>query len=502
MLRSEPITFSAAHGLSATDVLKAGAVDVTLNCDTKLFVDPLLLAEASDRDFRQCAWQAYQERFAFVIKLLRASKAEDDKAWGAARRMLSFPEMRYTHLGYSGGRSGSGFGPLLTDGLIRSAKEVIQLGVEDPDLFVALALFEDNVGADRISDMTTRIILSCLVTFTQNVAKQLRIPLAEFEIEEVRGQKLALPSNPLDSKEPILLVPHDIVRDLPVASDWSSVDSAARETQDIRDRVNAHIGDIWSATTKKEKQQFRERLVASKTSFETFLEVLKRAADAPYDIRVDHNGELYPSDVRKEIAATNPLDLHKFSCRKLTIEEADEVVSAIVSQFKRIVESNGLWRLLWNEKIDKPRHEKAAQQLFFAIANSYCDANKLDLTPEANAGEGPVDFKLSSGSDIKILVEIKKSSNSSLVTGYTDQLEIYKASERAVKAHYVIIDVGGLTPEKQRLLAVARDAAAADVGEASKIWYVEGTPKESASKRVRQPELDLGGGELASPATT
>ena len=65
---------------------------------------------------------------------------------------------------------------------------MIQLGVEDPDLFVALALFEDNVGADRISDMTTRIILSCLIVFSQDVAKKLGILLAEFEIAEAPGQ--------------------------------------------------------------------------------------------------------------------------------------------------------------------------------------------------------------------------------------------------------------------------------------------------------------------------
>jgi len=494
MLRLEPITFSAAFGLPSAAVLRAGAVDVTLNCDTKLFVDPLLLAEATDKKFRRCASAAYQKRFEFVIKLLKASKAEGDKAWRAAKRELSFPEMRYTHLGYSGGRTGSGFGSLLTDGLVKSAKEVIELGIEDPDLFVALALFEDKVGADRISDMTTQIILPCLVSFTQDVAKALGVPLREFTINELPNLKLELPLNPcLDGKEPVLLVPHDVVRDLPVASDWDSVGSAARETQDIRDRVNAQIGDIWSANTKNEKKLFRERLVTSKKSFETFLEVLRRAADEPYDIEVDHNGELYPSDVRREIARSYPLDLQAYSARNLSIDEADEVVRSIILQFQRVVETNGLWRLLWNEKLDKPRREKAAQQVFFAVANSYCVANNLDLTPEANAGEGPVDFKMSSGNDSKILVEIKKSSNSALVTGYTDQLEIYKESEQTKRAHYVIVDVGGLNEAKRRGLTQARAAAQANGDPASEIWYVEGTPKESASKRVRQPGLNLDG---------
>lgn len=140
MLKLEPVTFSVAFGLTSKDISEAGAIDVTLNCDTKLFIDPLLLSESDDIEFRKCARDSYEKRFGLVIKLLAASGAQSDKAWKAARAQLSFPEMKYTHLGYSKGESGSGLGTLLTDELIQSAKEIIDLGVTDPDLFVALSL--------------------------------------------------------------------------------------------------------------------------------------------------------------------------------------------------------------------------------------------------------------------------------------------------------------------------------------------------------------------------
>ena len=44
-----------------------------------------------------------------------------------------------------------------------------------------------------------------------------------------------------------------------------------------------------------------------------------------------------------------------------------------------------------------PRHERFAQLLFYAIAAAYCEANDIDVSPESDAGAGPVDFKLSSG---------------------------------------------------------------------------------------------------------
>jgi hypothetical protein len=78
--------------------------------------------------------------------------------------------------------------------------------------------------------------------------------------------------------------------------------------------------------------------------------------------------------------------------------------------FKKNIEENKL--LLYRED-GRARHEVFAQRLFFAVADAYCDANNVDLSREVNAGNGPVDFKLSIGYKGRILVEVKKSSNSS-----------------------------------------------------------------------------------------
>jgi len=82
---------------------------------------------------------------------------------------------------------------------------------------------------------------------------------------------------------------------------------------------------------------------------------------------------------------------------------------------------------------DDGRHrpEKTAQLLFYAIADSYCAANNLDLSREPNSGRGPVDFKLSAGKD-SALVEIKLSSNRNGVEGLLLQLPAYAKSESSV----------------------------------------------------------------------
>lgn len=78
------------------------------------------------------------------------------------------------------------------------------------------------------------------------------------------------------------------------------------------------------------------------------------------------------------------------------------------------------------------------------VALSYCEANNLDITPEAETGRGPVDFKFSNALDGRILVEIRLSKNGQLVTGYTKQLDIYNAAEKSFDSRYLVIDVGSM----------------------------------------------------------
>ena len=89
-----------------------------------------------------------------------------------------------------------------------------------------------------------------------------------------------------------------------------------------------------------------------------------------------------------------------------------------------------------------PKHERAAQLLFYGIADSYCIANNIDLSRECNGGRGPVDFKLSRGSVDKVAVEVKLTSNGQLKHGIAKQLPIYMSQEQTHQAIYLIIDNG------------------------------------------------------------
>jgi hypothetical protein len=369
----------------------------------------------------------------------------------------------------------------LIESTLKTAQEIVELGVTDVDLFMALALFEEGIGPDRISDMTTNIILADLVEFNERIARDLSLPT---ELHTVSGKEHYLLTNPRSDKgDPLLLVPSDIVRDLPIASDWSDISRVVMENQLLRDQVNDQIGSIWATMSKKEKKRIKTAALRDKASFETILQMLHEAKGVPYDIKSDPAGEVFWGDLIARVALQFPKDLTSFQGKLEDRSTLMAVVAAIIEQFRFLVEERDLWRELWDEKLSKHRKEKAAQRLFFAVADSYCKSNNLDLTPEAETGNGPVDFKVSSGYTGKVLVEIKLSTNPRLLHGYERQLEIYRDAEKTTDAYFLVLDVGSLGTKDQQLIYLKNKQVEAGQ-KASEIVFVDGTPRRSASKRA------------------
>ena len=142
-------------------------VDVLLESDTLLFIDPMLLPESKHSEMKDDADQKYIETFTKIIKLLSACKIDNDSdiAWRTAKKLFSFSEIGWTCLGYGSSAKGSGFGPQLVNNTMKTAHQIVSMDIDDPDLFMVMSLFEEGIGADRISDMTTNIIFDALVKF-------------------------------------------------------------------------------------------------------------------------------------------------------------------------------------------------------------------------------------------------------------------------------------------------------------------------------------------------
>jgi hypothetical protein len=305
------------------------------------------------------------------------------------------------------------------------------------------------------------------------------LPRAQFEIS---GREFSLPVNPKvqDRKGkplPVVLVPLDVLRDLPIATDWYDIERVTAENEKLRKRVNAAVGDIWKTHSKKDKQANRATFLNSREALDALLSAIHEIPKNAYDAEGDPSGLISWLEIGRTIASTLPLAL---TLKERTPKGVNEVVVTIIEHFKHVIEDRGVWKSLYGSK-GEILHEHHAQRIFLVAALGYCKANNIDISPETNAGGGPVDFKLSKGFDDKVVVELKLTSNQRLDHGYKTQLERYKSGEQTSQGHYVIIDVG--KGYKQLAKVQKREILAKkDKQSYSPITVIDGTKKRSASK--------------------
>lgn len=275
-----PLLFSKHFGVDEKKLEKEGLIDPFLNVDTQLFIDPVLLEKSAHREISDDAYKHFCVHFSNYIRLLAISAAEGDAAWKGARKLLDLREPAQTGLGYGGSsRSGSSRPDEVREIMMRTAKEIVDLGSKDPEMVSLMGFFEENVGPDTISDFTTRVIIESLAAITNKFCVSHKIPTSKSDL--ANGCEL-----PTFQGASILLVPKDIVRDLPIANDWSDIEAAALQNQEIRDRVNQYLGTIIKPTVADRKAALRYAALGSSAAFEHFLGSVKEHADN-YDPTVD-----------------------------------------------------------------------------------------------------------------------------------------------------------------------------------------------------------------------
>lgn len=275
-----PLLFSKHFGVDEVELANAGLIDPFLNVDTLLFIDPVLLEKSANPKISVVAYNNFCSHFSNYVRLLAISKTEDDAAWKGARRLLDLREPAQTGLGYGGsGRSGSSRPEEIREVMMRTAKEIIDLGSNDPEMVSLMGFFEENVGPDTISDFTTQVIIENLAEITNEFCVLHDIPTAKSDLTS--GCSL-----PAFEGASVLLVPRDIVRDLPIANDWSDIEAAALQNQNIRDSVNQYLAGIAHPTIADRKAALRYAALAPADEFEHFLGSVKENSDN-YDPNVD-----------------------------------------------------------------------------------------------------------------------------------------------------------------------------------------------------------------------
>jgi len=451
------------------ELKKKNVFDPLLDLDANYFINIKRIQQAKTIEFTG-AYNKVNQRFDQIGRLLLHSSQVGDKLFRAALSLFHFPEVNGICLGYSNSKYGSGIGRGLREQILNDAKQIIDAGTQDPEIFHLVGLFERNIGPDRLSDMIACIIKEDIEAYTLRINSELEINSEKYpDFEFANGFLL----NPFKNKEPLLLLPQEILHELPIAKDWEDIDTVCNQISAIKQEINDIVGKRWSKMATSYKKDFlKEFFISRPNVLSQILEEYRASSVDQYDFNKDVRGDYLIARIANSLPSKFPI----------TMEESKvsphEVALKVCMKFKDLVENNKVSELLYVDST--PRNEKIVQRAFFCVADSYCNAFNIGISVETDSGRGPVDFKFETSYEDRTLVEIKLTSSGNLLHGMETQLQEYAKAEKTQKLIYLVIHNGG--PQKRidalnELYANIRDKVSSP-----ELIFVDATPKESASK--------------------
>lgn len=381
----------------------------------------------------QGSYQSINDHFSKIATLLNVSDSKEDKMYQSAIKLFKFSEVNGINLGFSESEHGAGFGEKLRKQVISDAFDIVKKGVQYPEIFQLVSLFEENIGPDRLSDMVATIIYPDIVKFTKRIQNELGINKEKYS--EYIFLEDGLVVNPYKGCE-ILFLPKDILHELPIAKCWDDIDRVVSENENIRREINEAVGEEWSRWYSRDKKAYlKEHIFKDPEKCSRVIEGYRKSEVAKYDLNNDV--EYFAATLIK----TMKREGINFAVEGAKEKDSFEAALDVLDIFKEWVEYNKGWDTI--QGAESSKREKIVQRLIHLGSKNYILANDWDINFESDAGRGPVDFKVSRRGD-KTIVEIKLSTNTQYLHGYEEQVEEYGKAECTDNMIYVFVDLGNL----------------------------------------------------------
>lgn len=450
-----------------------GIFDPIMETDSHFFINIQRLKKVNTPEFLG-SYEKINAFFRKIIKLLdkASEKNNRDLFYRQALKMFDFSEKGKVNaigLGFSEGESGSAFGPILSKQVIDTAYDIVKAGVDDPEFFQLLPLFQDNVGPDRLSDMIATLILPDICNYTIRIFREIGVNKDNYPDMDFEDGYLL---NPYKKCE-VLLVPIEILHKLPVAKSWEDIDDVVSENNTIRALMNQRVAEEWRQwSVSNRKYYLREEMFKKTDVCKQILEDYDKEELSEYnpENQIDYLLERICRSIIK-------LNLGWESFIEKEFIDSLSASKEILSYFRSWVENNKGWYVI--QEANSRNREKITQRVIHLSGQCYIKANNLDISCEPDEGRGPVDFKISRGQDITI-VEVKLSTNPDYLHGYEDQIEEYGKAENTDKMIYVLIDLGN--PGRVKSIQKLHTENITHGKKTPEIIIIDAKEKDSASK--------------------
>lgn len=167
-------------------------------------------------------------------------------------------------------------------------------------------------------------------------------------------------------------------------------------------------------------------------------------------------------------------------------EELLGFVREMVGKFRLWAEGKGGWTVFWEGKPGEGKAvpESKMQILFLGVLDEHFKMAGLWLDREVETGRGPVDFTVTGDRRVRVLVEMKRLSNTDFWHGLKTQTPTYMRAQEARSAVFLVVRDLDTPAARKRWETMQEEAAAvrAATGLRIEVERIDVLPKPSASK--------------------
>jgi len=450
-----------------------GAVDISLINDLPLFIDPFLLFNSENPDYKAI----HREMIDYLLFLKEQSEKYTTLSAGMRKSWYTFSEVKQTWLGFSlSGNAGCGMGPDfangLHDGLNSIFKDFGEEVITKGKHMEKLCLISPHIGRDKISDFTTNFAKHYLLEYTQTFAKTYlrKEECRQFNVTRVSfSRKTNTWTNksyylPCYCDDFVLLTPKEMLtRD----ETFINRDDMLHNLQEIapsipdealRFELEAYFRDVLSKKSKEmsktEKEEAATILIKKHPElidyYVRFKEDHEDEATSISKEKVHEVESLFNEQIGQLIQCLND----KTEFYRIEID-AHEAALARCKYLKHVIEDQDCYKLFYIG--DQAIKREADLQVIYRLV---WFGSSFDVNREVNNGRGPVDYKISYGKNNSTLVEFKLASNSKLKNNLAKQVDVYKKASDTNRAIKVIMFF--TEAEEKKLLSVLNELGIAN----------------------------------------
>ncbi len=457
------VYFSDIFKVSPDVLEKYGALNISLINDLPLFIDPFLLFNSPKPEY-----QRLHKEILRYVAFLRDRSVEQSVSKGLLKSWYTFPEVKQTWLGYSevgnrGRGPGIDFARAFDENLKGQFSDFDKDTICQSPHLEKFCLVKEKIGKDNISDFVTNLIKGFLLRYTEKFAqkyidssmrKSFTVSHVDFNYTTCswNSRQFELPIDILNTQKEdyVLLTPKDLltkddtwINKTDLVNNFNNIVSAV-SNEELRAQLSFYF--VRNLPKPKYTKKGKEKK-PSKTDIVKAVGAVIKEYPTLIDYYIKYKED--KSEEAKSVSGERVAEVQKLFIENLSrfisllnketkfyFIEKDTLSAAYerVLFLKNVIENKDGYRIFYIKGV--PIKRETDVHVMFRLT---WFASPDDVTPEANDGRGPVDFKISQGAFDKSLVEFKLASNTQLAKNLQNQVEIYKKAHDTDKAIKVII---------------------------------------------------------------